>query len=172
MQTRLNRLVEKGVVSRTAERPAHYASAIAPEDVSAGISICCWSVSATAAWFPSSRTSCADRMLSAEEIAELKQLIADAEQSGQRPVPRWQDRHHHAQAGGDTMITNEELLFNLARTTLALAIAVMLTALLLHSSGDIASRASRRMHFGSGSGLVVFAMARACAVVRNAGADG
>ncbi len=52
MQTRLNRLVEKGVVSRTADRPARYAAAVAPEDVRPSISICCWSVSATAAWFP------------------------------------------------------------------------------------------------------------------------
>ena len=35
MQTRLNRLVEKGVVTRTAERPAQYAAAVKPADVSA-----------------------------------------------------------------------------------------------------------------------------------------
>ena len=35
MQTRLNRLVEKGVVSRSSDRPARYAAAVAPAAVSA-----------------------------------------------------------------------------------------------------------------------------------------
>ena len=34
VQTRLNRLVEKGIVTRTAERPANYQAAVAPEVVS------------------------------------------------------------------------------------------------------------------------------------------
>ena len=33
VQTRLNRLVEKGIVTRTAERPANYQAAVAPEVV-------------------------------------------------------------------------------------------------------------------------------------------
>ena len=36
MQTRLNRLVDKGVVSRSAERPARYSAAVDPAQVSAG----------------------------------------------------------------------------------------------------------------------------------------
>ncbi len=36
IQTRLNRLVEKKLVTRSAERPAHYAAAVQPEAVSAG----------------------------------------------------------------------------------------------------------------------------------------
>ena len=35
MQTRLNRLVDKGLVTRSASRPAKYSAKIAPEDVSA-----------------------------------------------------------------------------------------------------------------------------------------
>ncbi len=83
MQTRLNRLVEKGVVSRTADRPARYAAAVAPEDVAPGISICCWSAS-DGSVVPLVAHLVRDRLLSAAEIAELKQLIAEAEQSGQR----------------------------------------------------------------------------------------
>jgi predicted transcriptional regulator len=88
MQTRLNRLVEKGVVSRTAERPARYASAIAPEDVSARHLDLLLERVSDGSVVPLVAHLVRDRMLSAEEIAELKQLIADAEQSGQRPVPR------------------------------------------------------------------------------------
>src|SRR5690606_6464220 len=36
IQTRLNRLVEKKLVHRTAERPAQYSAAIEPAEVSAG----------------------------------------------------------------------------------------------------------------------------------------
>ena len=35
VQTRLNRLVEKGIATRSKERPAKYEAAVSPEDVSA-----------------------------------------------------------------------------------------------------------------------------------------
>ena len=35
VQTRLNRLVEKGLVGRTRERPARYGAAVSAEDISA-----------------------------------------------------------------------------------------------------------------------------------------
>ena len=42
VQTRLNRLVAKGVVARSNDRPARYRAAVRPDEVSAGISICSW----------------------------------------------------------------------------------------------------------------------------------
>lgn len=36
VQTRLNRLVDKGLVRKSSERPAHYTAAVAPDAVSAG----------------------------------------------------------------------------------------------------------------------------------------
>ncbi|HVU44291.1 MAG TPA: BlaI/MecI/CopY family transcriptional regulator [Xanthobacteraceae bacterium] len=88
MQTRLNRLVEKGVVSRTTDRPARYAAVVAPEDVSARHLDLLLERVSDGSVVPLVAHLVRDRMLSAEEIAELKQLIAEAEQSGQRPAPR------------------------------------------------------------------------------------
>lgn len=78
MQTRLNRLVDKGVVTRTAERPALYAAAVKPADVSARhLDLLVERVSGGVV--PLVAHLVRDRALSAEEIAELKLLIAEAE---------------------------------------------------------------------------------------------
>lgn len=81
VQTRLNRLVEKGVVSRTADRPARYQSAVKPEEVSARhIDLLLERVS-DGSVVPLVAHLVRDRALSAAEVAELKELIAEAERS-------------------------------------------------------------------------------------------
>ena len=93
VQTRLNRLVEKGVVTRSSERPARYAAHAAPADVTARhVDLLLERVSGGSV-VPLVAHLVRDRTLSAAEIAELKQLIAAAEKLGreasvdQRPNP-------------------------------------------------------------------------------------
>ena len=79
VQTRLNRLVEKGIVSRSAERPARYSAAIAPADVSRrDLDVLVDRVNAGRV-VPLVAQLVRDRTLSAAEIVELKQLIDEAE---------------------------------------------------------------------------------------------
>lgn len=79
MQTRLNRLVDKGLVKRTADRPAQYAAAVKAQDVSAGhLDLLVERVTGGSV-VPLVAHLVRDRALSAAEIAELKQLIAAAE---------------------------------------------------------------------------------------------
>jgi predicted transcriptional regulator len=76
MQTRLNRLVDKGLVARTSDRPSRYSAAVRPESVSAShLELLVERVAGGSVVAHLVR----DRALSAEEIAELKQLIAQAE---------------------------------------------------------------------------------------------
>jgi predicted transcriptional regulator len=84
MQTRLNRLVDKGVVSRSAERPARYSAAVDPAQVSAGhLDLLLERVSGGSV-VPLVAHLVRDRSLSNAEIAELKQLIAQAERQARR----------------------------------------------------------------------------------------
>jgi predicted transcriptional regulator len=79
MQTRLNRLVEKKVVTRTADRPARYAAAIAPEEVSGRhLDLLVERVSGGSV-VPLVAHLVRDRALAPQDIAELKRLIAEAE---------------------------------------------------------------------------------------------
>jgi predicted transcriptional regulator len=79
MQTRLNRLVDKKLVTRTADRPAHYAAAVQPQDVSAGhLDLLVERVTGGSV-VPLVAHLVRDRALTAAEIVELKQLIAEAE---------------------------------------------------------------------------------------------
>ena len=79
IQTRLNRLVDKGVVTRTADRPARYAAAVAREEVGARhLDLLVERVSGGSV-VPLVAHLVRDRALSSAEIAELKQLIATAE---------------------------------------------------------------------------------------------
>jgi predicted transcriptional regulator len=79
MQTRLNRLVEKGVVTRSADRPARYAAAVAPEEVSARhLDLLLERVSGGNI-VPLVAHLVRDRALSSDEIADLKQLIQEAD---------------------------------------------------------------------------------------------
>jgi predicted transcriptional regulator len=92
VQTRLNRLVEKGLVARSAERPARYAAAVEPTQVSAGHLDVLLEKMGVGSVVPLVAHLVRDRQLSSTEIAELKQLIAEAERSekeaGGRPRPR------------------------------------------------------------------------------------
>lgn len=79
VQTRLNRLVEKGVVTRTTGRPAKYAAAVAQQEVSARhLDLLVERVTGGSV-VPLVAHLVRDRALTAADIAELKQLIAQAE---------------------------------------------------------------------------------------------
>ncbi len=79
VQTRLNRLLAKGVVERSADRPARYRSLIAARDVAAGdLKLLVKNVS-DGSVVPLVAQLVQDRRLSVAEIAELKALIATAE---------------------------------------------------------------------------------------------
>jgi predicted transcriptional regulator len=82
MQTRLTRLVEKGTVSRTTDRPARYAAVLEPGEVSAGhLALLVEKVSGGSV-VPLVARLVRDWQLSPGEIAELKQLIDEAERHG------------------------------------------------------------------------------------------
>ncbi len=79
VQTRLNRLVKKGVVRRSKSRPAKYSAGIAPEDVtSRDLDLLLEKVSRGRV-VPLVAHLVRDRSLSDSEIEELKRLISDAE---------------------------------------------------------------------------------------------
>ncbi len=79
IQTRLNRLVEKKLVARTSERPAQYSAAIEPSEVSAGhLSLLVERISGGSV-VPLVAHLVRDWTLSADEISELKKIIADVE---------------------------------------------------------------------------------------------
>ena len=84
VQTRLNRLVEKGAVTRTADRPARYAAAVAPEEVSARHLDLLLERVSDGSIVPLVAHLVRDRALSRADIAELKQLIAEAERVGKK----------------------------------------------------------------------------------------
>ncbi|OGV70220.1 MAG: hypothetical protein A3K19_16580 [Lentisphaerae bacterium RIFOXYB12_FULL_65_16] len=79
VQTRLNRLVDKGLVTRTDDRPAKYVAAVAPAAVSAGHLAVLVQRVAGGSIVPLVAQLVASRPLPPDEIAELKKLIADAE---------------------------------------------------------------------------------------------
>jgi BlaI family transcriptional regulator, penicillinase repressor len=97
VQTRLNRLVDKGVVTRSADRPARYTAAVAPEDVSARHLDLLLERVSDGSVVPLVAHLVRDRALSAAEIAKLKQLIATAEQAG-REAERDGRTNPHPQA--------------------------------------------------------------------------
>src|SRR4051812_47304349 len=79
VQTRLNRLADKGVVARSDERPAHYEAAVAPEDVSRRHLDLLLERVSEGRVVPLVAHLVRDRRLSRKEILELKSLIAEAE---------------------------------------------------------------------------------------------
>jgi len=84
VQTRLNRLVAKGAVTRTRSRPAKYRAAVAPEEVSAGhLDLLLERVSGGNV-VPLVAHLVKDRTLSPTEIDQLRQLIDQAERANQR----------------------------------------------------------------------------------------
>ena len=84
MQTRLNRLVEKGAVRRSRQRPARYEAVVQPEEVSARLIDVLLDKVSPASVVPLVEHLISGRPLSAEEIRELKRLIAQAEASGKK----------------------------------------------------------------------------------------
>jgi BlaI family transcriptional regulator, penicillinase repressor len=79
MQTRLNRLVEKGVVTRSTDRPARYVAAVGPDEVSARHLDLLLERVSEGSVVPLVAHLVRDRNLTPAEITELKQLIAAAE---------------------------------------------------------------------------------------------
>ena len=80
MQTRLNRLVEKGLAKRSATRPAKYAAAISAEDVSANHLDTLIERVTGGQVVPLVAQLVNDRSLTKDEVRELKKLIRQAEQ--------------------------------------------------------------------------------------------
>ncbi len=81
VQTRLNRLVEKGLAARSTDRPARYAAAVSQREVSAGqLDLLLQRVSGGSV-VPLVAHLVEDRSLSRDEISQLKKLIDDAEKN-------------------------------------------------------------------------------------------
>lgn len=79
VQTRLERLVEKQVVAKTSDRPAKYRAAINPGDVSAPLlDLLLEKVSGVVPLFAHLIQT---PSLTADDLAEMKRLIAEAEKS-------------------------------------------------------------------------------------------
>ncbi len=79
IQTRLNRLAEKGLVTRTDERPCRYRAVVQAEAVSANHLQDLVHRVAGGNIIPLVAQLVGDRNLSREEIAELKKIVLDAE---------------------------------------------------------------------------------------------
>ena len=84
IQTRLNRMVDKGLVSRSSQRPATYRAAIKQEKVSAGLLDLLLNHVSGENVVPLVAHLMKERSLSAKDIAKLKRLIADAERRSQK----------------------------------------------------------------------------------------
>ncbi len=79
VQTRLNRLVTKGVAARSKRRPAKYSAAVSPDQVSeSDLDLLVERVSAGRV-APLVAHLLGRQSLSRDELAELKRLVADAE---------------------------------------------------------------------------------------------
>ncbi len=79
VQTRLNRLVEKKLVRRSKDRPARYAAAVSPEDVSANQLEMLLDRVTGGKVVPLVAHLVDDRSLTRQEIGELKKIIREAE---------------------------------------------------------------------------------------------
>lgn len=88
VQIRLNRLVEKKLVRKTAERPASYEPVIEPADVSRGDLESLIRHVTLGQVVPLVAHLVKDRSLTADEISELKQLIENAELAQQQNPER------------------------------------------------------------------------------------
>jgi len=83
VQTRLNRLLDKGVVTRSKDRPSHYRAAVAPGAVSAPHLDMLLERVSGGSIVPLVAHLMKGRSLSAEEIAAIKRLIAKTEQDAE-----------------------------------------------------------------------------------------
>jgi BlaI family transcriptional regulator, penicillinase repressor len=84
IQTRLNRLVSKGVVGRTCRRPARYEALVPPDAVGARhIDVLLEKIRGFRV-VPLVAHLIRDRSLTPAEVAALKELIAEAEEASRR----------------------------------------------------------------------------------------
>ncbi len=89
IQTRLNRLADKKLATRSGDRPARYTAAIEPAEVSAGHLDLLVERTGGGSVVPLVAHLVRDWTLSPQEIADLKQLIAEAErESKSKPKQR------------------------------------------------------------------------------------
>lgn len=84
VQTRLNRLADKGVLRKTKERPTRYVAAVKPESVSKGFLDLLLQRVSGGSVVPLVAQLVAERDLTEQEVDELKTLIEEAEKSFQR----------------------------------------------------------------------------------------
>lgn len=88
MQTRLNRMVVKKVVNRSSDRPARYRAAVSTDQVAAGhLSQLLQAIGRTSV-VPLMLHLVAEHSLTAEEIQELRKLLAEAEAANKGSGPR------------------------------------------------------------------------------------
>ncbi|HLA84978.1 MAG TPA: BlaI/MecI/CopY family transcriptional regulator [Thermoguttaceae bacterium] len=81
VQTRLNRLVDKGLARRSTDRPARYRAAVSQQQVSAGqLDLLLQRVSGGSV-VPLVAHLVEDRSLTPKEIAQLRRLIDEAEKN-------------------------------------------------------------------------------------------
>ena len=85
VQTRLNRLVKKGVAARTADRPARYSAAITSADVREGDLDMLVERVTEGRVAPLVAHLLERHAVSPEELVELKRLVADAERRARHP---------------------------------------------------------------------------------------
>lgn len=88
IQTRLNRLVEKGLATRSSERPAVYSAAVAREAVQAGHLDDVLKRLSDGSVVPLVAHLVRDQKIDREELAELKRLVRQAEQDLKRSSPQ------------------------------------------------------------------------------------
>lgn len=83
VQTRLNRLVEKGVAARSEERPSQYSAAVSSDDVSRDDLDSLLDRVTSGRVVPLIAHLVRDRNLSAAELEEIRRLIDEAEERNQ-----------------------------------------------------------------------------------------
>ena len=79
VQTRLNRLVKKGVARRSAARPARYRAAISPDQVTQGDLDFLLERVTSGRVAPLAAHLLRDRDVPADELAQLRRMLAEAE---------------------------------------------------------------------------------------------
>ncbi len=84
VQTRLNRLVDKGLVRKIGSHPAHYEAVIKPEQVSRGDLDVLVSRVTAGRIVPLVAQLMQDRTLTDEELKELRELVDEAERANRK----------------------------------------------------------------------------------------
>lgn len=88
MQTRLNRLVEKGLVAKSSDYPASYQAVATRDQVTAGHLRQLIDKLSRGDIVPLVASLLTDQPLMADQIAELQQLLADAQKKSQTASKR------------------------------------------------------------------------------------